>query len=107
MSENAFDGLGNMLTSTLLSSTPQEPLTVEHLEKLVNTLHSDEYIQREREREAMTQRGHVLISKALMQGIITEAEFWHLCESIGINGYLIVSPSMSDRLAKVVYEVQA
>lgn len=104
MSEDAFEGLRSVFSS--LSSDVNKTYTRQDFERdldaMFATLSSDEYAQQEQARYIAMAQGEEFIGKALAQGIISDAEFWRLYESIGINGALIVSPSMSQRLAKVI-----
>ena len=71
------------------------------IDNMIAWYRSDEYAERERERTRRETSGYVLLDRAWKQGIITEAECLYLSSSIAINGGLIISPSMANRLAQV------
>jgi hypothetical protein len=80
-------------------------LTLEDFEKFKENILSEEnwkenwnnYVEQQRK----IGEGQTFIYEALKQKVITEAEFYMLCTTIQINGALIVSPKMAEKLKNV------
>lgn len=75
-------------------------LTLRDLENMFDAMWN-EWPKREAERARFENAGYILLSKALEQGIITENEHLYLASTIAINGGLIVSTAMNERLKQV------
>lgn len=73
-------------------------LTLAKLQEYIDYLGSDECCKRDNERFIARGRSIALVRNALRQNAITESECFALIASIYINGSLIVSPQMYERL---------
>ena len=74
-------------------------LTIADIEKLFDAMWDNESTTIARVQFANA--GYMLLSKALDQGIINESEHLYLASTIALNGGLIVSPAMNERLKQV------
>lgn len=92
------EGLSEFATTTNATGSA---LTLEKFQEAMDYLGSDEYHQKEIERERMWAKGSEIINKALIQKIITPEEYMRLSMTLSINGILTVSPEMYKRLEKV------
>ena len=96
MSKTKYAGIARSSTSIT-----GEALTEAKMQKFIDYFSSKEYEEREQNRQKMRAGGEIIAQLALNQGIINEREYLDLIIKIGINGMLIVSPKMGERLNKV------
>lgn len=96
-----FDGDLSGLSYTTTTSASGGTLTLESFQKAVDYLASDEYHQKEIERQKAWLKGSEIINAAVDQKIITPEEHLMLSMSLSINGMLLVSSKMYKRLEKV------
>lgn len=97
---NAFEGLREMLANPQPASTSR-PLTMQDIKGALEYLGSEEYATLQREAYIQVQEAFAFLDKAFAQGIISQAEYAALYESVSINNGLIVSPRMAERLKQV------
>ena len=71
------------------------------IHEMVAWYRSEEYAERERAQARRETAGYLLVEKAREQGIITDTEAFYLSSSVAMNGGLIVSPTMAERLKQV------
>lgn len=95
MKKNKYRGL-----STNISS--REALTIEKFEGMIDYIMSDEFNRIENGRIRFQEIGQMIASKAFIMDLINEREYFDLLVTININGGLIISPTMYDKIKPAI-----
>lgn len=96
-----YSGLSNNT-----STSTGDVLTPEKLKEGFDYLMSDEYAEKERNKAKFRAMGMIIAGKALEMGLVTLSEYSYLMESVNINGGLIISKSMYDKILPAAQAVE-
>ena len=93
-----FAGLSNFAGTT--SSNSADTLTLEKLEKFIESFHSEEFKKKQAEMEKRRANAIQLASKAAFLELITFNEYMQVMGSIQMNGFILVKKELYDKLEK-------
>lgn len=99
--KNLYTGLSNFATESTGGA-----LTLEAFEKSIAYIQSDEFKKIEDEKMRFRAIGEIVAGRAYAKGLITPYEYAHVMATININGGLIVSAKMFEKLKPVAEEVE-
>jgi hypothetical protein len=89
------------------STSTGDVLTPEKLREGFDYLMSDEYAEKEHKEAKFRAMGMIIAGKALEMELVTLSEYSYLMESVNINGGLIISKRMYDKILPTAEAVES